>query len=114
MPMSRSCINVIRLVLLTTLCGASFQGKTLHAQQETFADQFETPHNFLRDGVAASGWDGFLGAAERETADRIEVADGLLHLQSTRGRYQEAWNPLGPLIYKTVTTDFKATVQVAD
>ena len=39
---------------------------------------------------------------------------GKLYLQSTRGRYQEGWNPLGPLLYKTVTGDFKATVRVVD
>ena len=35
-------------------------------------------------------------------------------MQSTNGRYQEGWNPLGPLLYKTVHADFKATVRIAD
>jgi len=86
----------------------------LCAQQLKLIDRFEAAHNFLSEGCAGTSWDGFLGSGERETADRIEIADGALHLQSTKGRYQEAWNPLGPLLYKNVTTDFKATVRIAD
>ncbi len=86
----------------------------LYAQLTKFSDSFENSHDFLIDGVAETSWDGFLGSGESETADRIEIADGTLRLQSTNGRYQEAWNPLGPLLYKNVTTDFKATVRIAD
>jgi len=79
-----------------------------------FSDNFDVDHDFLSQGVADQGWDGFLGKGPRETADRIAAADGKLYLQSTRGRYQEGWDPLGPLLYKTVTGDFKATVRVVD
>jgi len=81
---------------------------------QDFSDNFDVDHDFLSQGVAERGWDGFLGKGPRETADRIAAAEGKLYLQSTRGRYQEGWNPLGPLLYKKVTGDFKATVRVVD
>ena len=83
------------------------------AQLTQWNDSFEQPHDFLVDGIAGTSWDGFLGSGKRETADRIEISEGVLHLQSTNGRYQEGWNPLGPLLYRNVTTDFKATVRIA-
>ena len=89
-------------------------GTSVVAQLTDLNEGFDRPHDFLVDGVVETSWDGFLGAGERETADRIEISDGALHLQSTNGRYQEGWNPLGPLLYKNVTTDFKATVRIAD
>jgi hypothetical protein len=79
-----------------------------------FADTFDVDHDFLTNGTVGSGWDGVIGKDARQTADRIAVADGKLFLQSTRGRYQEGWNPLGPMLFKTVTGDFKATVRVVD
>lgn len=84
------------------------------AQEKMFRDDFSTDHNFLVDGVATTGWDGFIGKGATETADRIATHNGKLFLQSTRGRYQEGWNPLGPLLFKTVTGDFKATVRIED
>ena len=83
------------------------------AQSTMLEERFERDHDFLAKGASGTAWDGFLGAAENETADRIEIADGVLHLRSTNGRYQEGWNPLGPLLFKTVKTDFKATVRIA-
>lgn len=80
----------------------------------SFQDGFDTYHNFLADGTDGSSWDGFIGKGPRQTANRIESANGKLHLQSARGRWQEGWDPLGPLLYKTVTSDFKVTVQVVD
>lgn len=96
------------------ICACVFCCSPLFAEDTKFLDSFETPHDILADGVAPKSWDGFLGMGDRETADRIEIADGALHLQSTNGRYQEGWNPLGPMLYKTVRSDFKATVRIAD
>ncbi len=81
---------------------------------ETFRDSFDVDHDFLAAGLAERGWDGLIGKGPRETADRIAAADGKLFLQSSKGRYQEGWNPLGPMLYKTVRGDFKATVRVVD
>jgi hypothetical protein len=104
--------------LITCLFGLPLELKADQPETEPkavhFSDGFDADHDFLSQGVADRGWDGLLGKGPRETADRIVAADGKLYLQSTRGRYQEGWNPLGPLLYKTVTGDFKATVRVVD
>jgi len=101
-------------LLLAVASAGMFYGTPSYAQWTRLSDGFEKSHDHLANGTAGTMWDGFLGSGERETADRIEVAGGKLHLQSTNGRYQEGWNPLGPLLFKTVTTDFKATVRIAD
>ena len=106
-----------KYVLYCLLCAAGvsqFCSRPAFSQQTVFHDRFESPHDFLKQGVTGTSWDGFLGAGQKETADRIEIAGGALNLKSTHGRYQEGWNPLGPLLFKTVTTDFKATVRIAD
>ena len=97
------------------LKGAVWSFTTRAGQKaESFSDKFDVDHDFLKQPIAGHDWDGFLGRGVRETADRIAAADGKLYLQSTRGRYQEGWDPLGPLLYKTVSGDFKATVRVVD
>ncbi len=104
--------------LITCIFGLQPELKAAESEKgqmdQSFSDSFDVDHDFLSKGVGDLGWDGFLGKGPRETADRIAAADGKLYLQSTSGRYQEGWNPLGPLLYKTVTGDFKATVRVVD
>ena len=99
------------IVAVTLLAGLTLRANTFAQQAKDFKDGFDIEYDFLSAGTEGSGWDGLLGKGPRETADRIATADGKLYLQSTRGRYQEGWNPLGPLLYKTVTGDFKATVR---
>ena len=119
-PMNLKLVVTWSVVLGLITCVFGLPSKLKAAQSgkerkaQCFSDSFDVDHDFLSQGVADRGWDGFLGKGPRETADRIAVADGKLYLQSTRGRYQEGWNPLGPLLYKTVTGDFKATVRVVD
>lgn len=79
-----------------------------------FALDFKIDHDFLAVGVGDTGFDGFIGKGRGEAADRIELAGGKLHLESSRSRYEGNARPLGPLVYRTVTGDFKATVHVAD
>ncbi len=79
-----------------------------------FADDFAAEHDYLADGVAGTGWDGFIGRGQGETADRIDAAGGVLTLASANGRYEARGGPLGPLLYRTVTGDFKVTVRIAD
>ncbi|MHC4109671.1 MAG: beta-L-arabinofuranosidase domain-containing protein [Planctomycetota bacterium] len=79
-----------------------------------FAADFNTDHDFLANDVGDTGWDGFVGKGEGETADRIASADGMLHVVSKDGRYEGGARPLGPLLYKSVTGDFKATVRIAE
>ncbi|MCP4945326.1 MAG: hypothetical protein GY924_25555 [Planctomycetaceae bacterium] len=113
MPVSTRCKYVL-YCLLFAACVGQFFVRPAFAQRTIFQDRFESPHDFLNQGVAGTSWDGFLGAGKNQTADRIEIDEGTLNLRSTNGRYQEGWNPLGPLLFKTVTTDFKATVRIAD
>ncbi|MEM7478207.1 MAG: beta-L-arabinofuranosidase domain-containing protein, partial [Planctomycetota bacterium] len=79
-----------------------------------FTDDFEAAIDFLEADLTSTQWDGIIGKGENETAEVIEAEDGKLTLKSTRGRYQEPWKPLGPMLYKTVQGDFRATVQIVD
>ncbi len=114
--MSRFLLRCGLAVGLFLIFGAGLS--TVEAAGETppnhlFTDRFGRSHDFLDQGVADTGWDGFLGQGEQETVDGIEASQGCLRLQSTNGRYDEG-RPLGPLLYKTVVADFKATVQIKD
>jgi hypothetical protein len=87
------------------------------AQAGVFTDTFDTPRDFLVDGVAGTGWDGFLGKATGETASALDASisrTGQLFLQSTGAFWHEPWNPLGPFLYKVVEGDFVATVKVTE
>lgn len=108
---------VLRSLLVGTMfCSAIVSAAVAQtpAVRHVFQDDFQRGHNYLTQGVEGTGWNGFLGKGAGETADRIEAADGQLFLQSTKGRYQEGWDPLGPLLYREVTGDFRATVRVVD
>ncbi len=92
---------------------------------ETFTDDFNTPHNYLLDGVIGTGWDGFLGTGENETVDVLDanitnvnspnalVTSGALFIQSTGSNWHYC-NPRGPLLYKIASGDFIAEVEVVD
>ena len=73
------------------------------------SDDFETPHDFLADGVEGTFWDGFLGLGVSETADAINASmdrPGQLYMASTGALYHEPWDPIGPFLYKVVEGDF--------
>lgn len=96
------------------LKGSIWRFTTRKDEGTVFVPDLSVSHDFLAEGVGATGFDGFIGKGAGETADRIEIAGGRLHLTSTRARYEGNARPLGPLVYKTVTGDFKTTVRVAD
>jgi hypothetical protein len=81
-------------------------------------ESFDTVHDFLKDGVEGTFWDGLVGLDVNETASAITTGDanhpGQLYLQSTNSFWSEPWNPLGPFLYKVVKGDFIATVEVTD
>jgi len=81
-------------------------------------ESFDMGHDFLKDGVAGTFWDGLVGADANQTADAITTADanhpGQLFLKSTNAVWADPWNPLGPFLFKVVKGDFIATVQVTD
>jgi hypothetical protein len=87
------------------------------AQAGTFTDNFDTPRDFLADGVEGTGWDGFVGKNATETVDKLNVSQdrpGQLFLQSTGSYWEGAFSPKGPFLYKMVEGDFVATVRVTD
>ncbi|HSW02309.1 MAG TPA: LamG-like jellyroll fold domain-containing protein [Sedimentisphaerales bacterium] len=87
------------------------------AQAAVFSDNFDTPHDFLANGVAGTSWDGFLGAGPGETASALNISSarpGQLFLESTGAYWHEPWTPMGPFLYKVVRGDFVATVKVTE
>lgn len=104
-------------VLVVGLCaGVALAGEMVDG--DLFIDTFDTPHDYLSQGVAGTGWDGFVGLALNETANAIDAnltREGQLYLESAfNSRYQEFWRPLGPFLYKIVEGNFVATVQMSD
>ena len=87
-------------------------------QAAVWTVNFDTPHDFLADGVEGTGWDGFVGLGPEETADAINASidrPGQLYLQSANSsRWEPNYNPKGPFLYRIVEGDFIATVQVTD
>jgi hypothetical protein len=82
-----------------------------------FSDDFNSPHDYVADNVAGTGWDGYLGWLPGETVDALNASidrEGQLYVQSTNGVWAEPWDPLGPFLYKYVEGDFIATVRVTD
>jgi regulation of enolase protein 1 (concanavalin A-like superfamily) len=81
-------------------------------------DNFNTPHDYLKDGVAGTVWDGFIGKGPYQAAEQINASistPGVLRLQSSNGVWSEPYPPngnLGPFLYQTIPGDFVATVRV--
>jgi hypothetical protein len=85
---------------------------------EFFSDDFETPHDYIADGTAGTGWDDYFGRLPGETVDALNASmdpnhPGQLFMASTNGAW-DPWTNLGPYLYKYVEGDFIATVYVAD
>ena len=86
-------------------------------EAEVFYDNFNTPHNYLTEGVIGTGWDGFIGLGPGETVDALNADmnhPGELYIRSTNARWEPPFTPLGPFLYKEVAGDFIATVHVTD
>ena len=84
---------------------------------EFFSDDFESPHDYVADNVAGTGWDGYFGWLPGETVDALNASidrEGQLYMESTNGFWSDPWDPLGPFLYKYVEGDFIATVRVSD
>jgi hypothetical protein len=73
-----------------------------------FSDDFETPHNYLTDGLGV--YYGMLNGTI-SVLDANTSRPGSLYIESGNN----AWEPgPGPLLYVNVTGDFVATVKVTD
>lgn len=52
----------------------------------SFSDDFNTAHNCITNGIAGTGWDGFVGLDAGETVDTLTVdinCPGHSYIQST-------------------------------
>src|SRR4030042_3497048 len=86
-------------------------------QAEVFIDDFNTPHDYLTNGVEGTIWDDFFGLLPGETVTALNASidrPGQLFISSQNGVWDTPWNPLGPFLYKVVNGDFIATVKVSD
>jgi len=86
-------------------------------QAEVFVDDFNTPHDYVVDGVEGTLWDDYIGWMSGETVDALNASmsrDGQLYIASTNGVWDSPWNPLGPFLYKVVKGDFIVSVKVTD
>ncbi|MEN6577112.1 MAG: LamG-like jellyroll fold domain-containing protein [Phycisphaerales bacterium] len=107
--MSRKQVYLGCVALVLCLGGAARAG--------VFSDDFEAAHDYLVDGVAGTGWDGFIGAGAGETASALNAStdrSGQLFMQSAGAYWEGAFSPRGPFLYKVVEGDFVATVRVTD
>ncbi|TKC08060.1 glycoside hydrolase family 43 [Pedobacter polaris] len=91
-----------------TLPSAYTDVSTNTSQFTIFKDGLVTNHNFQKDGVTASQWDGFIGGT-----DKASTIDGVLTLASTNTKWDRS-TPLGPYLYKTITGNFVVEVTIAD
>jgi len=99
------------------ICAAAVLGIAGTVQAGLFRDGFDTAHDYVTDGVAGTGWDGFLGKGPNETVTTLNASQsrpGQLYIESTLSYWSEPWAPLGPFLYKVVKGDFVATVKVTD
>ncbi len=80
-----------------------------------FIDRFETPHDYVAQGIAGTGWDGFIGLGPGEAVTALDASTtrpGELYLSSAGAGWPGT--TLGPFLYKEVSGDFVATVRVTD
>jgi len=107
----------MRTKLICLFLLASLSVMSAGAWGAVFSDEFETPHDFVADGIEGTNWDGFLGLGDNETVDALNVSmdrEGQLFIQSTNGFWHEPWDPIGPFLYTVVEGDFVATVKVTE
>lgn len=85
------------------------------AQAESFTDNFDTPHNYLTDGLGA--YDGLLDGDGTVTTNSLDASTnraGELYIQNDAPTGGWSGDSTGQLLYKEFTGDFVATVKVTD
>ena len=105
------------------LAQATFSDSTGYAafdnfvlQTNTFKDDFSVAHDYVADGVAGTPYDGLAGDIKdvNGVVNASMSRDGQLYLESVNAVWAEPWSPLGPFLYKVISGNFVATVQVTD
>ncbi len=84
--------------------------RTERARFDLFTEDFANAQDLKAAGTAGSKWDGIVGA---EKAVAARIANGRLHLESTKSFWIDE-EPRGLLVYRNVTGDFVAEVEVPD
>ncbi len=103
--------QVCLAVVLLTLAASTM------VQAEVFIDDFNTPHDYVADGVAGTIWDDFFGLLPGETVAALNASVdrvGQLFMSSRGGFWSNNDSPLGPFLYKVVNGDFIASVKITD
>lgn len=119
---------------------AAFAFLTMAAttQAAVITDNFDTPRNYLQQGVPDTNWDGFYGLGDGSTVGTPhsgETVDGLdanmtntpssgdanvgvLYMASSNSYWNDAWYPdyvsVGPFIYMDVAGNFEVIVRYVD
>jgi hypothetical protein len=109
--MYRKLILLLLLALMPTIVA------TAQVKVVVFSDDFETPHDYVANKTAGTGWDDFIGWYTGETVDALNASmdrPGQLYIASSDGTWDAPWNPLAPFLYKVIEGDFIATVKVTD
>jgi len=82
--------------------------KTSSSLFNLFTESFTVATDFLPGNSEGTVWDGLLG-----TADTVRSNNGVLTLASTNTKWDGSM-PAGPFLYKTVSGDFIAQVDITD
>jgi hypothetical protein len=94
-----------KLTWLVSLISVLAAGASVQAAG--FCDTFDTPHDFLTEGLGA--YAGLIG--DVNALDASISRDGALYMETAGA----SWDPgPGPMLYVEVTGDFVATVKVVD
>lgn len=91
-----------------TLPAAYVDVNTGTNQFSIFKEGFSANHDFLKDGVSSTQWNGFIGKA-----DQASTLGGVLTLASTNTKWDRS-SPLGPYLHQTITGNFIVEVTIAD
>ena len=103
--------NLLSWLAILILCAAPTMGGGL-------SDNFDTPRDYLTEGVSGTIWDGLVGLGMYESVEVMDASittSGVLRLESAYGNWGD-FPPnasLGPFLYRAVEGDFVATVYIA-
>ncbi len=95
-----------------TAPGEPVEAKTDQDLIREYRDIFQTAHDYLKDGIQGTVWEGVLTTGENST-EVVAAANGQIRLQS-KGTVWDGGKPSGPLLYRMVQGDFLVEGKVAD
>ena len=105
-------MNKKKMITLLAVAGLVL---ALGATAQAFTDNFDTPHNYLTNGLGA--YDGLLDGDGTVTTNSLNASldrPGALYIQNDAPTGGWSGDSTGELLYKEWTGDFVATVEVTD